>query len=81
VNGDLKFGPWWPVWETRVEKRRATPEDRKRFPNSQYICTLYKEPMNEAAKRIVEAESRGPQYYDNHIARLREVHKAKETGQ
>jgi len=72
---------WWPVWESRVEKRRATPEDRERFPNAQYIYTMYQHPMNEAAKRIAEAERLGPRYYDNHIARLREVHKAKEADQ
>ena len=69
----------WPIWEPRVETRRATPEDQKRFPNAQYIHTMYQHPMNEAAKRIAEAESIGPRYYGNHIARLREVHKAKEA--
>jgi hypothetical protein len=64
-----------------VETRRATPEDQKRFPNAQYIYTMYQHPMNEAAKRIAEAESIGPRYYDNPIARLREAHKANETDQ
>jgi hypothetical protein len=71
----------WPIWEPRVETRRATPEDQKRFPNAHYIHTVYQHPMNEAAKRIAEVERIDPSYYDNHIARLREVHKAKETNQ